>query len=239
MGAATSAPTPHPAGTPAPDETVPAAAARPESSVRPEVNAEYLKPDLEVQAWIDRFERAGREIYDHRQAILRATGVARGNTVADVGAGTGLFTTLFAKVVGESGRVYAIDIAPAFLAHIDARIQAMGLTNVTTILGSERSVSLPEGSVDVVFLCDAYHHFQYPRSMNASLWKALRPGGTLILIDFKRVPGQSAQWVLDHVRAGQEVFTAELEDAGFRKLEELPLLKENYFIRFRKPAQAN
>ena len=91
-------------------------------------------------------------------------------------------------------------------------------------------------------MCDAYHHFEYPRSMNASLWRALRPGGTLMLIDFRRVPGKSPDWILEHVRAGEEVFTAELQAAGFEKIEDprpTPALQENYLVRFRKPARPN
>ncbi len=88
--------------------------------------------------------------------------------------------------------------------------------------------------MDLAFICDVYHHFEYPHSSLASLHRALRPGGELVLVEFKRVPGQSSDWVLNHVRAGQEVFTAEIEAAGFKKAQEINLLKENYILRFRK-----
>ena len=103
------------------------------------------------------------------------------------------------------------------------------------MLSKPRSVSLPPASVDVIFLCDTYHHFEYPRSMNRSLYRALRPGGTLVLIDFVRVEGQSPKWILEHVRAGQREFSAELVAAGFVPVEEpspVPQLKENYLVRF-------
>jgi SAM-dependent methyltransferase len=239
--AATSAPPAAPAPptapvapqSPPPPSPAPAAPEA-ESSVRPGANEQYLRsPD--VEEWIKRFERGGREIFDHRQEILAASGVRPGMAVADVGAGTGLFTRLFARAVGPTGKVYAVDIVPKFLAHIEAEAKREGLTNVTTVLNQDRSTALPEASVDLLFLCDSYHHFEYPRSMNASMWKALRPGGTLLLIDFRRVPGKSAPFVLEHVRAGQEVFTAELQAAGFEKVAESDLLKENYVVRFRKP----
>ena len=101
-------------------------------------------------------------------------------------------------------------------------------------------MSLPPASVDVIFLCDAYHHFEYPRSMNRSMFRALRPGGTLVLIDFVRVPGKTPKWILEHVRAGQQEFTAELVAAGFVPVEEpspVPQLKENYLVRFTKPGK--
>jgi ubiquinone/menaquinone biosynthesis C-methylase UbiE len=205
-----------------------------ETSVRPGANQQYKETDL--GAWIKRFESGGREIFDNRHAIVEKSGIRPGMRVADVGAGTGLFSLLFAEAVGPSGRVYAVDIIPKFLAHTAARAKKAGLRNLETRLGNERSVQLPANSVDVVFLCDAYHHFEYPRSMNASMWKALRPGGTLVLIDFVRIPGKTPAGTLAHVRAGEEVFTSELLAAGFEKVENVPLLTENYFARFRKPA---
>lgn len=211
--------------------------AQPEPSVRPGANQQYLDQDLSV--WQDRFERAGREIFDHRQAILAASGIGPGLRVADVGAGTGLFTFAFAEAVGPSGRVYAIDITPKFIQHLRREIRRRKVRNVTPVLNQPRSVALPANSVDVIFLCDAYHHFEYPRSMNRSMFRALKPGGTLVLIDFERVTGKSPAWILEHVRAGKEEFTAELEAAGFVPESPpgaVPPLKENYFLRFAKPA---
>jgi SAM-dependent methyltransferase len=206
-----------------------------EASVRPGANEQYLRSD-DIDEWIRRFESGGREIFDRRMSVLQASGVAPGFVVADVGAGTGLFTRLFARAVGPSGRVYAVDIVPKFLAHIEAEAKRQGVRNIITVRGSDRSAALPPSSVDLIFLCDVYHHFEYPRSMSASMLQALRPGGTLMLIDFKRIPGKSPAWILEHVRAGQDVFTAEIEAAGFEKVGEDRLLEENYVVRFRKPA---
>lgn len=215
----------------------PPATAAPETSVRPGINAEYLKPDLDARQWVERFEREGREIYDHRERIADAVGLRPGMRVADIGAGSGLFTQLFARRVGPEGRVYAVDIVKAFLERIEARAQAAGLVNIQTVLGTERSVELAPGSVDVAFVCDTYHHFEYPRSSLASIHRALKPGGELVLVEFKRVPGESSDWVLEHVRAGQEVFTAEIEAAGFAVIETLGFLRDNYIVRFRRLEQ--
>jgi predicted methyltransferase len=101
------------------------------------------------------------------------------------------------------------------------------------VRGTETSVELPPASVDLVFVCDTYHHFEHPKETLASIRRALRPGGVLMVVDFKREPGKTAAWITEHVRAGQAVVTAEIEAAGFGKPEELPLLKENYVLRFR------
>jgi ubiquinone/menaquinone biosynthesis C-methylase UbiE len=229
LGQSAALPPPGPAAAPAP---APAA----EKSVRPDANRRYR--ETEVDEWIKRFESAGREIFDQRQAIVAASGARPGMQVADVGAGTGLLSLLLARAVAPTGRVYAIDIIPKFLAHLDHEKARQHVDNVITRLGDERSVPLPDESVDLLFLCDAYHHFEYPRSMNRSMWRALRPGGTLVLIDYRRIPGKTPKSVLEHVRAGEEVFSAELIAAGFEKLaptSPLPGLKENYLVRFRKP----
>lgn len=213
---------------------MPPAPASTEASARPGINAEYLKPGLDVAQWTERFEREGREIYDQRHRIVEATGVRPGMRVADVGAGSGLFTLLFAERVGPRGRVYAVDIVPEFLEQIQRRARAAGWQQVRTVRGGERSTHLPPRSVDLVFVCDTYHHFEYPRAMLASIHRALKPGGVLVLVDFRRVPGESSEWVLNHVRAGEEEFTAEIEAAGFQKIGRADFLQENYLVRFRK-----
>jgi predicted methyltransferase len=221
-------------GCKSPTASKPATVAVAEASAKPGINAEYLKPDLDVTQWVERFEREGREIYDHREAIVAAARLKPGMVVADIGAGTGLFTPLFSRAVGPKGKVIAVDIVPAFLDRIRARAQAEGLANVQTMLCTERSVELPPNSIDRAFICDVYHHFEYPQSSLASLHRALRPGGEVLLVEFKRIPGTSSDWVLNHVRAGQEVFTAEIKAAGFEQVEQLDLLKDNYVVRFRK-----
>ena len=95
-------------GCKAPPHSAPAASPLPEQSVKPGINAEYLKPDLDVAQWVERFEREGREIYDHREAIVAAARVKPGMVVADIGAGTGLFTPYLSRAVSPRGKVYAL-----------------------------------------------------------------------------------------------------------------------------------
>jgi SAM-dependent methyltransferase len=208
----------------------------PLESVKPGINDDFLDPELDPREFVQRFEVESREIFASRTKIARAVGLRPGMAVADIGAGTGLFTEMFAGDVGKGGRVYAVDISPKLIEHIRARAQRKNLAQVEAVLCSDRSVDLPAGSVDVLFVCDTYHHFEYPAPVLASMRKALRPGGTLVVVDFERIPGASREWILDHVRAGKEVFVAEIEAAGFRKIDEVAIdgLKENYFVRFSK-----
>lgn len=202
-----------------------------EKSVKPGINDPFKNPD--VEKYKNTFEGESREVYLHREKIVAACGLKPGMVVADVGAGTGLHTRLFAKAVGDDGQVYAVDIAAKFLAHIQKTAREAKLRNVTPVLCNEDSVDLPKGSVDVAFVCDTYHHFEFPHRTLASLHRAIKPGGRLIVIDFKRIPGVSSDWTMNHVRAGQEVVEKEIAAAGFTKSEEVKdLLKDNYFVIF-------
>jgi ubiquinone/menaquinone biosynthesis C-methylase UbiE len=189
-----------------------------------------------IRKFLEKWDAKDREVAARRHEIVAACKAQPGSTVADVGAGTGLFTSLLAQAVGPGGKIYAVDINPHFLAHIDRTCRAEGITNVVPILCIPTSVELPPESIDLVFLCATYHHFAFPVLMLASLHKALRPDGQLVLIDLRRMEGTSSGRLLAHVRAGQEVFTREIESAGFRLTQERSFLKENYFLRFQKVA---
>lgn len=204
-----------------------------EQSVRPGINDSFRDPN--VKDFVGRFEVESREVFAKRKEIVDACGIKPGQTVADIGAGTGLFTRLFADAVGKEGHVVAVDIAQKFLDHIAASSREAGLKNIDTVLCKPDSTELPPESVDVAFICDTYHHFEFPKKTMTSLQRALKPGGRIILIDFRREEGKSSEFVLSHVRAGQEVFEREIRDVGLRKVREnRELLHENYFVEFEK-----
>jgi len=211
-----------------------------EDSVKPGINATFLDPKLNVSEWMGRFEIESREVYAARKDVLKAVGLKPGQAIADIGAGTGFYSRLFVSEVGAKGWVYAVDISPRFLEHINKRSEADKIQNLTCVLGTGRSVRLPPDSIDAAFICDTYHHFEYPQSTLASIYRAMKSGGTLIVIDFERIPGKSRDWTLGHVRAGKEVFRKEIEQSGFRFFGEVKVksFKENYLLRFRKPYYA-
>src|SRR6185503_2785645 len=196
----------------------------------PEINEQYRNPDF--RRWQRSFETEGREVYEKRLAIVDAVAPRPGQAIADVGAGTGLFTRLFAARVGPQGRVYAVDIARSFVDGNLERARAARLGNVVGVVSTQADTRLEAGSVDVAFICDAYHHFEDPKAMLASIRRALRPAGTLVVIDFERIAGVTPDWIVKHVRAGKEEFRGEIEGAGFRFAEEVRLMRENYFLRF-------
>ena len=204
-----------------------------EKSVRPGINDPFKDPD--VKKYVETFEGESREVFAKRKEIAAATGLKPDSVVADVGAGTGLFTRLFAAELKEKGKVYAVDIAQKFLDHIAKVNKEAGITNVTTILCKDDSAELAAASTDVAFVCDTYHHFEFPQRTMASIHKALKPGGKVVIVDFRRVKGESTDWVMNHVRAGQDVVEKEISEVGFKKVgEEKKLLKENYLVVFEK-----
>ena len=205
------------------------------------INDKFKSPDLDIDEWLQRFEVESREVYAARKDVLKACAIEPGERIADVGAGTGFYSRLFAKATGWDGWVYSVDIAPRFLEHIAARATADGIENLTTVLGTDVSIRLPPESVDLVFICDTYHHFESPQQSLTSIYRALKPGGRLVLIDFNRIPGVSRDFLIGHVRAGKETFQAEVIDAGFKFIEEVEIesFDENYLLRFSKPQRSS
>jgi ubiquinone/menaquinone biosynthesis C-methylase UbiE/intracellular sulfur oxidation DsrE/DsrF family protein len=202
-----------------------------EKSVKPGINDSFRDPD--PKQFTERFEIESREVFAQREAILKAIKLKPTDVVADIGAGTGLFTRLFATNLGPEGRVIAVDIAQKFLDHIEVSCRERNIRNVETLLCKDDSTELPPESVDVAYICDTYHHFEFPIKTMTSLRKAMKPGGRVIVVDFKRIEGESTEWTINHVRAGQEVFEKEIIEAGFRKVDEVKdLLKENYMVVF-------
>lgn len=212
---------------------MPRALALDEPNVAPGINRVYENAD--VAQWLAVFEQPGREIYDRRADIVKALNLRPGMTVADIGAGTGLFTMPMASAVGSGGRVYAVDIAPRFIAAIRERAAREGQTNVIGVVNTPHDVMLPDEQIDLALICDTYHHFEYPHSTMRSLYRAMKPGGEVIVIDYRREPGRASPWVMSHVRGGKADFVREILDAGFQLVDELDLLSTQYFLRFRKP----
>lgn len=192
---------------------------------------------VNIDSLLERMEVGSRELYSAREAVVAAIGLKEGDVIADVGAGTGLYSLLFAEEAGPTGHIYAVDIEPLFLDLINQRTEDAGFINITAVLGRENDVTLPENSIDVAFIADTYHYFTDRESVMASVFRALKPGGTLILLDYDLQPGAPRAEGKDHVRFGKAGVISELEYIGFSLVEEVEVegLKENYFVRLQKP----
>jgi ubiquinone/menaquinone biosynthesis C-methylase UbiE len=205
-----------------------------------ELNEQFQDPGLDVEKFVERFESDSRDIYARRREIVEAVGLRPGMDVADIGSGTGLFAWLFAEKVGADGTVYAVEIAPAFLKYIGDQARTRGLEKVVKpVLGTQEAANLAPGSIDVAFVCATYHHFERPQKILASIHRALRPGGRLVVIDFD-LREDSGAFVREHARAPKEVYFQEIRAAGFVQLEAKPqpALKDNFFAIFRRTESA-
>jgi ubiquinone/menaquinone biosynthesis C-methylase UbiE len=178
-----------------------------------------------------------------RDEVLKILAIQPGMRVADVGAGTGLYTIPMAEAVGAEGAVFAVDISPNFLNFIAARAELQGLVNVCTVLGTQDSTQLPPGTLDLVFICDTYHHFEDPAAVLGSIHRGMKPGARLVIIDFDRREGVSSPFIMEHVRADAQTFIREITGAGFRPIDmegiDLPPFEENFmaiFVREDQPA---
>lgn len=133
---------------------------------------------------IDWLEREEREMEENTSLLLKNLAVKPGMVVADIGAGSGYHSALLSKMVG-TGKVFAVDVEPEMIAYLNARIKQEKLSRIVPVLSTEQKVSLPENTIDMMLLVDVYHEFSFPYEMALSMRAALKPGGKLVLVEFR------------------------------------------------------
>lgn len=141
------------------------------------------------------------------RALLSHLGVAEGATVADIGAGRGKDTWTIAEIVGQAGTVLAEEIAESSVKSLKEEADKKGLSQVRAVLGDDDDPSLPPDSADLAFVHHVYHHFAKPREMLRGIWRALKPGGYLVVVD--KQLGTLRDWVPRDVRAKKHHWIAE------------------------------
>jgi ubiquinone/menaquinone biosynthesis C-methylase UbiE len=172
------------------------------------------------------FESPGRDERLQINRVMDILGIVPGKNVADIGAGSGWFTVRAAKRTG-SGRVYAVDINPEAVKHIDERIQKENLGNVKTVLSKPDDPLLPADSVDAVLMLKTYHEIAQPVVLLQNLRHALRPGAKIGVID-RNGNGE------DH-GIGSDVVIREASEAGFKLVHQYDFVKADkmdYFLVF-------
>ncbi len=148
--------------------------------------------------------------------LVKAMGVRRGMTVADVGTGIGYMLPFLSRAVGPKGSVIGEDIFDDFLASAKQLAENQKLENVTFVKGTDRDPNLPAGQVDEVLVLDVYHHFDFPEQMLAAIHKALKPGGKLILVEYyKSKEAMPNGRALTHIRLNKPEVIKEIEANHF------------------------
>ncbi|HET7220011.1 MAG TPA: methyltransferase domain-containing protein [Vicinamibacterales bacterium] len=178
--------------------------------------------------WLDRPEREAEEAPSKAIAALE---LKPGQTVADVGAGSGYYSIRLARAVGENGRVFATDIQPEMLALIRKKIDAARLSNIDLVLGTESDPRLPAGTLDLALMVDVYHELADPQGMLRALKRALKPGGRLVLIEFRK----ESAWVPIREEHKMSVKDAriELEAEGYTFDQVIDVLPWQHILVFR------
>jgi ubiquinone/menaquinone biosynthesis C-methylase UbiE len=136
----------------------------------------------EGAGWLERPEREKEE---QVSKLMPALEVKPGHVVADFGAGSGHHTFKLSKLVGEKGKVYAVDIQPQMLDIIGKKMRKEEITNIQLVQNKEKEAKLPAGELDMILMVDVYHELSYPYEVTGELVKALKPGGRLIFVEFR------------------------------------------------------
>ncbi len=134
-------------------------------------------------SWLERTEREAEE---NPTKLLDLFELSPGDHVADIGVGSGYHPRRIAPIVGDSGQVYAVDIQPEMLEILNEGLAAEGITNVTPVLGGIEDTKLPANQIDMAFMVDVYHECSHPFEMIQSICNALKPGGRLILVEYRK-----------------------------------------------------
>jgi ubiquinone/menaquinone biosynthesis C-methylase UbiE len=197
---------------------------------KPTTMEEMHRLHQDAKAYIALLEDPARDTYQKPHEVLMALELKDGERIADIGAGSGYFTLRFANHVGKAGVVYAVDINPDMITHLNRRVRDARLENVRTILALPDDPLLAEASVDRAFICETWHHIdKHPRYL-ALLKKILKPGAQVVIIDFHKK--ETAVGPPMEMRLSREEVVREFEQDGFRLTKEHTFLPYQYFLVF-------
>ncbi|MBI4659073.1 MAG: methyltransferase domain-containing protein [Verrucomicrobia bacterium] len=183
------------------------------------------------KAYIAMLEDPKRDAYQKPHEVLTALKLKRGEVIADIGAGSGYFTFRLARHIGDKGRVYAVDISPEMIVHLNRRIRDFKLKNVVTILAAPDDPLLPEASINRFIICDTWHHVENRTHYLGLLRKMLKRGGEVVMIDFKKEKTPVGPPLEMRIDRGDLV--REMEANGFRLAAEQTFLPYQYFLVFK------
>ncbi len=182
------------------------------------------------KAYIAHLDDPHREAYQKPDEVVAALHLKKGEVIADIGAGSGYFTFRLARQVGDKGRVYAVDVNPDLVVHLNRRIRDLNVRNVVTILSAPDDPLLPDASVDRFFMCDTWHHISGHPQYLSKLKKMLKPGGQVILVDFKKAKTPVGPPM--EIRIDRADLVREMETNGFCLAAEHEFLEYQYFLIF-------
>lgn len=188
------------------------------------------KMHQDPKAYIAMLENPQRDQEQRPDEVIAAMDIKQGESLADIGAGSGYFSFRFAQKVGSGGRVYAVDINPDMILYMNRHIRDMGIKNVVTVLSAPDDPFLQKAGVHRFFICNTWHHVQNRPQYLALLKQILRPGGQIIVIDYqkKALPvGPPPE-----MKMAREEVIEEMQSNGFKLSREHTFLPYQYFLIF-------
>jgi ubiquinone/menaquinone biosynthesis C-methylase UbiE len=192
--------------------------------------AQVHRLHTDPKAYMAALEDPKRDAYQRPHDVTEALGIKEGETIADIGAGTGYFSFRLAHHVGSRGRVYAVDVSPDMILAINRRIRDTGAANVVSVLAPPDDPLLPDASVDRFFFCDVWHHVEDQPKYLALMKKVLKPGGQVVMIDFHKKDLPVGPPV--SMKIAREDLVRQMEQHGFTLSKEHTFLPYQYFLVF-------
>jgi len=184
-------------------------------------------------AWL---ERSTREEEERLTLLIRSLRLKPGDVVADIGAGSGVISILMAESILPGGRVLAVDVQQEMLDRLKAYCSRLGVENVEPIRGSEKRSGLKPASVDLAIMVDVYHEFEYPHEMLQDISKALKPGGRLVFVEYRKEDPAVPIKEVHKMTQAQVRLEAEQQEFGLSWLETVHVLPLQHVIIFQKQA---
>jgi len=182
------------------------------------------------KAYIGALEDPKRDAYQKPQEVMTALAIKPGEVIADIGAGSGYFTFRLAQQVGGKGKIYAVDVSPDMILHINRRIRDLHVGNVVTVLSDPDDPLLPVRSIDRFFFSESWHHIENQTKYLELMKRMLKPGGQVVMIDFQKkdLPvGPPLQ-----MKIAKEDLIRQMQSHGFRLQKEHTFLPYQYFLIF-------
>lgn len=181
-------------------------------------------------------ERTDREQEEQTSLMVKSLGIKPGMTVADIGAGSGRITVMLAEEVGPRGKVLAVDIQDEMLVLLDKKLRARKITNVEGVLGTDKSPKLKPASVDLALMVDVYHEFEFPYEMMLELSAAMKPGGRIAFVEFRKEDPDVAIKEIHKMTQAQVKFEVNRPEFQLKWKETIGVLPIQHIVVFEKLA---
>ncbi|MGH7204895.1 MAG: class I SAM-dependent methyltransferase [Nitrospiraceae bacterium] len=187
----------------------------------------------DIKEYLEQLDRPERDQYQKPAQVVEALGLKPGMAVADLGSGSGYFTRRFVEAVTESGMVYAIDVEQEMLTYTKESLVHLHIPfTAEFILARSDSPKLPADSVDLIFVCNTYHHLENRATYFSNVKSALKPGGRVAIVDFYHDDRSGPLGFPKHHLVPRDTVVTEMTQAGYKLLREHTFLPRQYFLEF-------